>query len=251
MNATSGRRVRGRPARHRQPEHPPADDAQHRQQVGQPLGRPELGLLGPAARLQHLVIGLDLPPHRVPVQLLDGRGEVVHRQVGEQLPPDRLPARRRAPLAGRGSPSATTAGSASAWPTAGGRSSGRTARGRVAVETPPVVVPDLDLVDAPNRLVVSSPWRPSCRPGRPADPRAVRTRKCVPRLVAAQNSSKMSPSRSPTWTHRRRVAQLARVDRFRFSSQRTLSFCSIGTRRRVDRPLAGVRALERLARSRT
>jgi hypothetical protein len=57
----------------------------------------------------------------------------------------------------------------------------------------------------------------------------VRTRKWVSAVRAAQNNSKMSPSRSPTWTHRAGAPSWV-VACLRLSSQRTRSFCSIGTR---------------------
>jgi hypothetical protein len=56
----------------------------------------------------------------------------------------------------------------------------------------------------------------------------MRTRKWVLASDAAWNSSKMSASRSPTWTHRA-ASPSSRVGRVTFSNQRTLSFCSIGT----------------------
>ena len=57
---------------HRQPEHPPAQNAEDGNQPDQAFSRPEPGLFGAAAGFEDFVKGLDLPSERVPVQLLDG-----------------------------------------------------------------------------------------------------------------------------------------------------------------------------------
>ena len=46
---------------HRQPEHAPAQDTEHREQPDQPLSSSQSCLLGPTARFQDLVKDLDLP----------------------------------------------------------------------------------------------------------------------------------------------------------------------------------------------
>ena len=68
-----GRRFRIRAMDHRQPEHPPGNDAEHGNQVGQSLGRAQLGVFRPASRLEHFVKSLDFPPLRVPIHFLNSR----------------------------------------------------------------------------------------------------------------------------------------------------------------------------------
>ena len=57
------------PVKHREPEHAPAQDTEHREQPDQPLGGSQPRLLGPAARFQDLVEDLDglsaFPPARL------------------------------------------------------------------------------------------------------------------------------------------------------------------------------------------
>ena len=101
---------------------------------------------------------------------------------------------------------------------------------------PPAVVMDLDLVGRPGPARVPSPWRSSCRRRRPTGRRRCGPGSRSPPRRAAQNSSKMSLSRSPMWTHRD-GSPSSSVDCLRFSSQRTLSFCSIGMRVRLTLPL--------------
>jgi hypothetical protein len=57
---------------HRQPEYPPAQNAEDGDQPDQPFGRPEPSLLSAAAGFEDFVKGLDLPAQRIPAQLLDG-----------------------------------------------------------------------------------------------------------------------------------------------------------------------------------
>jgi hypothetical protein len=75
-----------------QPEDPPRDDAEQRQDLHDPLGRPEAGLLRSAAGFEDLVKGLNLPPNRVPTDLLDRLLAHANGQIGQELPLDRLAA---------------------------------------------------------------------------------------------------------------------------------------------------------------
>jgi len=59
---------------HRHPEHAPTHDAIDRDQVGKPLGRLQARVFCLASGFQDLVERLNLPTHRVPVDLLDGLG---------------------------------------------------------------------------------------------------------------------------------------------------------------------------------
>jgi hypothetical protein len=148
---TIGRGVWARPVDHRQTEDAPADDAQDGQQVGQPVGGAEPGLLGLAAGFQDLVKSLYFPSKRVPVQLLDHHGEVGHGEVRQQLPTDRLSALGSPTLLGvddgqrlRRIPPLP----------ANGRVDRHLAETKIDLSgrDAPAFVPDLDLVTAPDRL---------------------------------------------------------------------------------------------------
>lgn len=76
---------------HGQQKYPPAKDTKHRNQVSQPVGRPQPRLFGFASRLQNLVKRLDFPARRVPVEFLDSVTTGAHWQIRDQLPFDRLP----------------------------------------------------------------------------------------------------------------------------------------------------------------
>src|SRR5690242_1999701 len=71
-----------------EPQDSPCNDAEQREEVGDPFRRLEPRLLCPAARLQNLVEGLDLPPHRIPADLLQCVPAGPDRQVREELPLD-------------------------------------------------------------------------------------------------------------------------------------------------------------------
>lgn len=88
MSAISGA------AQHRHPEDPPTEQAEDCDQIDDPLCRSQLDLFGLAARLQDLVEGLDLPAHRIPVELFDGGIAGTDGQVGDELAVDRVPALR-------------------------------------------------------------------------------------------------------------------------------------------------------------
>lgn len=85
-------------ASQRQPEDPPCDDAEQREEIGYPFGGLQAGLFRPATRLQDLVEGLDLPPHGVPADLLECFLARAHRQVSQELPLDWLATTWRIPL---------------------------------------------------------------------------------------------------------------------------------------------------------
>src|SRR3954454_9654446 len=61
------------------------------EELHQSLSSLQPGLLRAAPRLHHLVEDLRLPAQGVPVELLDGPGEVDDRQVCDEHPVDRLP----------------------------------------------------------------------------------------------------------------------------------------------------------------
>ena len=87
-------------AEHRQPCHPPGDDAAKRNAVGQAIGRGETRLPDPAAGLQGSEKSLDLPAQGVPSELVHGVRVGRHRQVRDQFPDDGSPALRRVEFLG-------------------------------------------------------------------------------------------------------------------------------------------------------
>lgn len=79
-------RLRCQARDHRCPEASPGDNAENRDQLGQPVSGPKPRCLGLAAGFQHLVEQLDFPAAGIPAQLLDcivGGGD---GQVGDELP---------------------------------------------------------------------------------------------------------------------------------------------------------------------
>src|SRR5260370_3658700 len=76
---------------HRDPEDPPAEQAQDREQVDDSFGSSESVLLGLADRCQYLVEGLDLPAQALPAELLDGLFAAAYGQVRDELPVDPVP----------------------------------------------------------------------------------------------------------------------------------------------------------------
>ena len=75
---------------HRDPEDPPAQNAQDSDQVHEPFGRAELCIFHSASGLQDLVKRLDLPTLSIPGQLLDCVLARLHGQISQQLPVDSL-----------------------------------------------------------------------------------------------------------------------------------------------------------------
>ena len=149
VSATSAGALGCGTADHRRPEHPPGDDAEHGQQLGQPLGRAQPGRLGPAAGLQHLVTARSSSAARTSPASRPPRREVTGRSVAVSTgsaPPLRLGRPARAWMTVR-----RQRGSASACRSAGGPSSGRTAaRARPRARCRPRR--HLDLVHAGRRL---------------------------------------------------------------------------------------------------
>ncbi len=83
---------------HRHPENPPCQYTGHRNQIGQPLGRSELGFLCAAARLEDLTEDFDLPTLGIPINLLDGIVAAPDGEIGDQLPFNLLAAFRSVTL---------------------------------------------------------------------------------------------------------------------------------------------------------
>ena len=73
------------PPDHRHPRNAPADHAAGSDHVDQPGRRAQTGLLYFAAGFQDLVEELDLPPHRLPPQLLDRLLSRSNRQTGRDF----------------------------------------------------------------------------------------------------------------------------------------------------------------------
>jgi|SRR6516162_1921999 len=76
----------GGPIEHRHPEHAPAQNAKHGDQLDQAFRGSEPRFLSSATGFQHLVERLNLPPQGIPAKL--SRGD---RQIGDQLPVDLRP----------------------------------------------------------------------------------------------------------------------------------------------------------------
>jgi hypothetical protein len=81
---------------HGDPKDAPTRDAEDRNQIHEPLGRPQLCFLRLAAGFEDLVERLDLPSLRLPFELLDRVKARAHRQIRERLPVDLLAALRLA-----------------------------------------------------------------------------------------------------------------------------------------------------------
>ena len=90
VQGDSWRQIRLGSVQHGHPEDHRPDDANDGDQVHQSFRAPQFGFLGPTSRFEYLMEHLDFPPHRVPVELLDGSLERFHRQAGDQLPRDSL-----------------------------------------------------------------------------------------------------------------------------------------------------------------
>jgi hypothetical protein len=84
-----------RASNHGQPHHAPAYDAEHCDQIRQPLCGAQLGVFGATARLQDFVEYLNLPTQGVPSDLLNSLFEALHVKVGQEFPDDWLAPRRR------------------------------------------------------------------------------------------------------------------------------------------------------------
>jgi hypothetical protein len=59
---------------------------EHRDQVCEALRGAQLRVLGPAARLEDLIEGFDLPPHRVPIEFLDSLFSRLNGKVSDEFP---------------------------------------------------------------------------------------------------------------------------------------------------------------------
>lgn len=92
------RRIRRGAIEHRHPEDARAHNAENRDQIDQTLSGSQFRTLRLAARFEDLMEDFDLPPQRVPFDLLDGVLSRLDREIGENLPLDFLSPLRRSPL---------------------------------------------------------------------------------------------------------------------------------------------------------
>ena len=81
----------GGPIEHRHPEHAPAQNAKHGDQLDQAFRGSEPRFLSSATGFQHLVERLNLPPQGIPAKLFDGGFTRGDRQISDQLPVDLRP----------------------------------------------------------------------------------------------------------------------------------------------------------------